>query len=163
MKVVQILEGVSGRAVAEVLQDEVFGPAGVANARLAKVPGDLMDVEMGGAGGYHPGWVYHGLVVGTVSDAARVLWMLVHGRLLRAETFEEMLKGRALPEHHPDAAYGLGLMLRARETKSSPMGHTGEGPGGRIAVYANGGMVAAVWVGMPSEEDAEAMALGMIG
>ena len=48
---------------------------------------DLADVQMGTERvAIIPGWVYHGLIVGTVADAARLLWLLANGRLLQPMT-----------------------------------------------------------------------------
>jgi CubicO group peptidase (beta-lactamase class C family) len=154
LKVRGLIERVSGLPLAEALRRLVFAPAKLATARLALVPADLADVAMGAAhgdvaGGYHPGWVYHGLMVGTTADAARLLHALATGRLLRPATLALMLAGRPLPEHrsalHPDPAYGLGLMLRARDPRDHPLGHGGGGPGSRIAAYAQGGRACALW------------------
>jgi CubicO group peptidase (beta-lactamase class C family) len=82
LRVAQLIERVSGQDLAEALADDVFGPARLASPRLTKEPGDLVDVQMGSVTGYHPGWVYHGLIVGTVADAARLLWSLTNNRLL---------------------------------------------------------------------------------
>ncbi|WP_428391615.1 hypothetical protein [Lichenicoccus sp.] len=94
---------------------------------------------MGAAKSYHPGWVYHGLVVGTVAVAARLLHAVVTGRLLRPESLTAMLDGRPLPEHrsaeHPDATYGL------------------EGPGSRIVAYAQGNRTAAVRAALPADAE----------
>jgi hypothetical protein len=112
---------------------------------------------MGSATGYHPGWVYHGLIVGTTADAARLLWLLTHEALLKPATWSAMKEGRALPEHrsdvHPDPAYGLGLMLTAKAPDAHSMGHGGGGPGSTIAVYAKNGRSAAVWHAVPSTTD----------
>ncbi len=166
LKVAQLIERVTGQELEIALVDNVLDPAGLASARLAKEPEDLADVQMGSARGYHPGWVYHGLIVGTVADSARLLWLLTNGRLLKPSTFTAMIQGHALPAHqstvHPDPAYGLGLMLRAKNPKDYPMGHSGEGPGSRIAVYAKDHKAAAVWKLLPSNVDAEACALEML-
>lgn len=138
-----------GLGLAEALNTCVFQPAGLTTARLARLPPDLAEVNMGDAPGYHPGWVYHGLVTGTALDAARLLAALVHGRLLQADTLAQMCESRALPEHrcalHPDPAYGLGLMLHAHTVEQHPLGHSGAGPGSQIAVYAQAGAVCALW------------------
>jgi CubicO group peptidase (beta-lactamase class C family) len=159
-KVARLIERVSGQTLAAALRRLVFAPAGLATARLATTPADLASVQMGSASNYHPGWVYHGLITGTVADAARLLSALMAGNLLRPETLAEMVKGRPLPEHrsanHPDPAYGLGLMLWASDPLNHPLGHTGEGPGSRIAVYARGRKAAAVWTAPPSDRIAEA-------
>ena len=146
-----------GLGLADALRTCVFQPAGITSARLARLPPDLADVNMGDAPGYHPGWVYHGLVTGTALDAARLLAALVHGRLLQPDSLAQMCDRRALPEHrsalYPDPAYGLGLMLHARDARSHPLGHSGAGPGSRIAVYAQGGAVCALWQAESMQSD----------
>lgn len=150
-----LIVGASGLPLGEALEQLVFAPAGVSGPRLALTREDLAGVAMGGAPDYHPGWVYHGLVVGAVLDAARVLRALVEGRLVR---FETMLERRALPQHrsdlHRDPAYGLGLMLSATDPLARPLGHTGGGPGSSFAAYMQGGRVVAVWADEASGLDA---------
>ncbi|MEG0226384.1 MAG: serine hydrolase domain-containing protein [Comamonas sp.] len=146
-----------GLGLADALRTCVFQPAGLTSARLARLPPDLADVNMGDASSYHPGWVYHGLVTGTTLDAARLLAALVRGHLLQPGTLAQMYECRALPEHrcalHPDPAYGLGLMLHARDAQSHPVGHSGAGPGSRIAVYSQRDMVCALWQAESMQSD----------
>ena len=129
LKVAQLIERASGLSLGQCLAKSVFEPAGVATARLAACRADLSHVRMGRATGYHPGWVYHGLVVGTPADAARLLRALLTGELLASQSLAAMLEGRPLPEHrstlHPDPAYGLGLMLRANNPSEFASGHSG--------------------------------------
>ncbi len=156
-KVAQLIEQASDLALGEALQALVFQPAELATARLARTPEDLIDVAMGDAAGYHPGWVYHGLVTGTVMDAARLLRGLLTNSLLRPETFTLMVQGRALPEHrsavYPDPAYGLGLMHWAQNPLDHPIGHGGAGPGSNIAVYGQGRRVYAIWKASAASHD----------
>lgn len=156
--VAQQIEQATGLGQGAALARQVFEPAGLVSARLARSPDDLVGVNMGAAPGYHPGWVCHGLVTGTVLDAARLLRALVTGQLLKPQTLAQMRRGRALPEHrseiHPDPAYGLGLMLHAQHALDHPMGHSGEGPGSRIAVYAQGLEVCALWQSESVQSDA---------
>lgn len=151
-----------GGSLGEALEQLVFAPAGVTGPRLALTREDLAGVAMGGAPDYHPGWVYHGLVVGTVLDAARLLRTLVDGPLL-----EIMLERHALPQFrdalHPDPAYGLGLMLSAQDPLARPLGHTGGGPGSSFAAYALGGRVVAVWADEASGLDATTEAFAALG
>ena len=163
LKVAQLIEQRTGLTLRDALASLVFGPAGLRTARLASEPADLIDVQMGDITDYHPGWVYHGLVVGTAADAARVLWTLLSGRLLKRDSVSEMLKPRALPTYrsdlHPDPGYGLGLMLSATAPEMHPMGHTGEGPGSRISVHWADGIAAAVWAAGSSGVDPERLTL----
>jgi CubicO group peptidase (beta-lactamase class C family) len=166
LKVGRLIEHASGLTLAAALRRLVFAPAGLKTARLAATPADLASVRMGSASDYHPGWVYHGLVTGTVADAARLLWALTTGGLLRPETLAAMVEGRPLPQfrgaNHPDPAYGLGLMLWANNPLDHPLGHSGEGPGSRIAVYARGRKAAAVWTAPPSDRNAEVEVFGLL-
>ncbi|APH74811.1 hypothetical protein BSQ44_24465 [Aquibium oceanicum] len=148
--VARLIEQVSDRPLEEALTDLVFGPAELTTARLATVPADLAHVSMGDASGYHPGWVYHGLVVGSVIDAAWLLRLLLRGSLVNERTLSRMREPRALPQFrsdlYPDPAYAMGLMLRATNPLDHPIGHTGGGPGSQIAVYGRRGVTCAVWV-----------------
>lgn len=167
LRIAQLIERSSGLKLASALHSLVFEPARLESARLAAKPDDLIEVQMGNASGYHPGWVYHGLVVGSVEDAARLLWALAYGQLLKPESLAAMKERRALPEYrsdvHPDPAYGLGLMLTANEPDAHPLGHGGAGPGSKIAVYAQAHRVAAVWATSSSEVDPDVQVLEMLG
>ena len=147
--IARLIEQASGRPLATALVDLVFAPAELSTGRLAETPADLADVTMGDVTGYHPGWVYHGLVVGVALDAARLLRKLLEGKLLKDVTLSRMLEGRSLPQfrthRYPDPAYGLGLMLRATDPRNHPIGHSGGGPGSEIAVYGRQGTTCAIW------------------
>lgn len=150
LRVRQIIEHATGASLGDALDQLIFAPCGLTTARLATRPEDLANMQMGLCQeGYHPGWVYHGLVTGTAADAARLLKALASGVVLRHATFMAMLERRALPEHRSqtfkDPAYGLGLMLNAQAPLQHPLGHRGTGPGSAIAVYALGQRACAVW------------------
>ena len=166
LRITQLIERTTGLKLAPALRSLVFEPAQLESARLAIGPDDLVDVQMADANDYHPGWVYHGLVVGSVKDAARLLWALAYGGLLKPASFAMMKERRALPEYrsdvHPDPAYGLGLMLTANDPDAHPLGHGGAGPGSKIAVYARAHRVAAVWASSPSEIDPDIRVLEML-
>jgi CubicO group peptidase (beta-lactamase class C family) len=159
-EVAQLIERASNLPLSDALSDLVFTPAELPTARLAVTPADLEDVQMGGVTGYHPAWVYHGLVVGTAVDAARLLRRLLTGDLFEGSALSRMLERRPLPqfrsELHPDPAYGLGLMLRAMNPLAHPIGHSGSGPGSRIAVYAQQGRTCVVWATVASSTIPEA-------
>ncbi len=161
-EVARLIELTSRQPLANALADLVFSRAELLTARLVATPEDLTDVCMGDMVRYHPGWVYHGLIVGTPVDAARLLHSLLKGRLLEPRSFARMIDRRSLPQYrsavHPDPAYGLGLMLRAKEPTNYPIGHSGSGPGSRIAAYGLKNRTCVVWgstnSGIDPEEEA---------
>ena len=130
----------------DALENLVLRPLGL-SARLARRPADLGDVMMGPAAGYHPGWVYHGLVVGSVREAALALDRLPG--LVGAEAWAEMARPTPLPHFNRPpwalAAYGGGLMTPRIADGRAALGHTGGGPGSGIAVYRLGARAAAVF------------------
>lgn len=136
----QLIEHGLDESIDSALDRLVFRPLGLHQTRVANLPSDLSDVEMGDIHSYHPGWVYHGLVVGPLTDAVVALRELLTGSLLPDHLLTEMLKIRSLggpiagrPWISP--GYGLGVMAGGTDNKLSVVGHTGGGPGSSIAVY----------------------------
>jgi hypothetical protein len=104
---------------------------------VALTPADLAGVQLGAARNFHPGWVYHGLLVGPLCEAALLLDRLLGDALLPPGLLSEMKRGQPADAVVPDRPwrtpnYGLGLMM---ESSGGPVGHTGGGPGSSIAVY----------------------------
>lgn len=165
--VADLIEQASEMPLGDALRVLVLHPADAETARLAKTPDDLADVAMGQAGGYDPGWVYHGLLVGPTAEAARVLRALLDGRILDPAWLGRMTAPLPLPQFasalRPDPAYGYGLMMRGTEPFAHPIGHSGAGPGSRIAVYAAGGRVAAVWKAADFQPEPETDVLSALG
>jgi CubicO group peptidase (beta-lactamase class C family) len=157
LKVRKLIEQATGLSLGEALDQLVFTPAGLTTARVATSPEHLAHIQMGYCKGYHPGWVYHGLVTGTVADAAKLLKVLMDGFLLQPASFTKMLDRRALPEHRSqtfkDPAYGLGVMLNADNPLDHPIGHRGAGPGSSIAAYAFDQRACAIWHTSPQNPD----------
>lgn len=136
----QLIETITGSNLDAALQRLVLALLGIETARLAGERADLENVSMGGAEGYHPGWVYHGLLVGTVADAALLLNRLLDGSLLKPELLQEMLSPFVLPGPVPGRpwlipGYGLGTMTGETTSGLKVSGHTGGGPGSTIAIY----------------------------
>ena len=160
LEVAQLIEQASDRPLADALADLVFLPAELATARLAATPAELAEVSMGDAVGYHPGWVYHGLVVGTALDAGRLLRALLAGKLIGPAALARMLDPIRLPqfysEIHPDPAYGMGLMLSAANPLADPIGHRGVGHGSRFTAYARQGTTCVIWAADSAAVDPEA-------
>ncbi|MGE8499141.1 MAG: serine hydrolase domain-containing protein [Pseudomonas sp.] len=138
--IVRLIEERCGATLAEAIRQRVQHPLGLPGFRLARTPADLQDVDMGSAASYHPGWVYHGLLVGKLSDAALWLDRLLDGNLLPAELLAEMQTRRVLGGAIPGRpwtvpGYALGLMQGDVEGGLLLNGHSGSGPGSVIAVY----------------------------
>jgi CubicO group peptidase (beta-lactamase class C family) len=136
----QLMEETVGATLECILRERLFQPLGVKHASIAETPADLVGVEMSTAGDYHPRWVYHGLLVGPLGEAALLLERLLGGSLLPPELIEQMLNGRRVGAHVPQRpwkkpAYGLGLMCGEIPQNAFIAGHTGGGPGSVIAVY----------------------------
>jgi hypothetical protein len=136
-----MIETAADEPLGSALNHLVCEPLGVTNVRLAATASNLDGVEMGDVRGYHPGWVYHGLLVGPLESAALLLQRLLLGGLLSSSTLEKMANGYPLPAYAeppwPHPAYGLGLMVPATANTERVYGHSGAGPGSQIAVYGH--------------------------
>jgi D-alanyl-D-alanine carboxypeptidase len=117
-----------------------FAPLGISGVVVAREPADLDATAWGNTRRYHPGWVYHGLLVGPPGAAALFLHRLLAGHLLPPDLLTAMVDaypvGGAVPGRPWTAAgYGLGLMIGQGEPPGEYLGHTGGGPGSTSAVY----------------------------
>ncbi len=140
LRVRRLIEATAGEDLGSSLARLVLRPLGIESARLAERREHLSDVVMGEVHDYDPRWVYHGLLVGPLNDAALLLDRLMSGGLLPPDLLAAML------ERHPvggpiagrpwqSPAYGLGLMIGGVDGGMTIAGHTGGGPGSVIAVY----------------------------
>jgi CubicO group peptidase (beta-lactamase class C family) len=136
----QIIEQTTGADMDSSLRRLLFEPLGLRSVRLARTAGDLVDTAWGNERQYDPGWVYHGLLIGTPMDAAHFLDHLLHGAVLPAELLAMMadphplggpLEGRPWRTQN----YGLGLMIGEMDAAGLAIGHSGAGPGSVNAVY----------------------------
>jgi len=139
LKVRQLIERTTRMSLDTAFNRAVFEPLGIRDATVARAPADLRAVMMGEAARYHPGWVYHGLLVGPLHTAAQLLDRLLGGALLPAELLQTMQSARPVGSAIPGRpwvmpGYGLGLMVDLAGS-DGPTGHTGAGPGSTIAVY----------------------------
>jgi CubicO group peptidase (beta-lactamase class C family) len=136
----QHLERVAGMALGPLLRKRLFEPLGVVCARIADRRRDLDGVMMIDCRSYDPRWVYHGLAVGPLRDAAGILHRLMTTDFLPWALRAEMSDGWHVEnagEGRPwlKASYGLGTMVGVSENGLSVVGHSGGGPGSTIAVY----------------------------
>jgi D-alanyl-D-alanine carboxypeptidase len=140
----QLIEEATGEDIGQAMARLVFEPLGL-TVGLARTPGDLALTRWGNAAGYHPGWVYHGLLVGPPAGAAVFLDRLLGGhgsRLLSARSLDAMQDGHRIEEAAGTEGrpwrrpcYGLGLMIEAGDGAPRMIGHTGGGPTTTSAVY----------------------------
>jgi CubicO group peptidase (beta-lactamase class C family) len=142
----ELIEQACGEELGAALSRLVLRPLGIEEARLARVRADLDGVTMG-IRSYHPAWVYHGLLVGPLREAALLLDRLMTGALLPADLLAQQMRDahpldvsgqghqrdQARPWRAP--AYGLGLMGGVTSNGTRAFGHTGGGPGSVIAVF----------------------------
>ncbi|RST55389.1 serine hydrolase domain-containing protein [Variovorax sp. MHTC-1] len=140
MYVARLIERVTGLELHEALRQRAFAPLGLPQARIARTPADLDGVHMGTVTHYHPGWVYHGLLVGPLAEAALFLDRLLAGHMLPEALLQEMQTARMLGEPTPgrpwtSPGYGLGLMQGEVDGGLTMCGHTGGGPGSVVAIY----------------------------
>ncbi len=138
-----LVEAAAGQELGPALDALVFAPLGITGAMIACEPADMAATGWGNLAGYHPGWVYHGLLTGPAASAALLLHRLLGGVLLPAPLLSEMLSPHPLGGPVPGrpwrtAGYGLGLMIGIGETGATYVGHTGGGPGSTSAIYRCG-------------------------
>ena len=136
----QHLEALCGENLDALLRRLVFDPLEIAGPRVAFTRSDLDGVALGSVSSYDPQWVYHGLVVGPLQDAALLLHRLLTTDFLPGDLLAEMTRGWPLGgaiEGRPwrTTAYGLGVMTGTGPENSRVIGHSGGGPGSVIAVY----------------------------
>ncbi|WP_434456160.1 beta-lactamase family protein [Stutzerimonas urumqiensis] len=140
MFVARLIERVADLSLEEAVRQQVLFPLGISTVRFATERAELSGEYLGSSLNYDPGWVYHGLLIGSVSQAALLLDRLLAGKLLSANLLQEMQSTRILggpingrPWVTP--GYALGLMRGSIEGGLSLAGHTGCGPGSVTAVY----------------------------
>ncbi len=136
----ELIEHAVGAPLGLSLDKLVLAPLGIANAAIACEPADLDTTAWGNKGRYHPGWVYHGLLIGPAGSAALLLHRLLSGGLLPAFLLDAMCSphpvgGPVAGRPWQSAGYGLGLMSGFGRPPGRYVGHTGGGPGSSAAVY----------------------------
>jgi D-alanyl-D-alanine carboxypeptidase len=143
------IERAFGAGLKEALGDLVLGPLDLRSSRLAETREDMRSTAFEGGHGYHPGWAFHGVVMGPVVEAALALHRLLNGDLLapasRAALLDRHPIGGPLPGRPwATTGYGLGLMMGTmrRPGMARPLeviGHSAGGPGSVGAVYSTPG------------------------
>jgi D-alanyl-D-alanine carboxypeptidase len=157
----QLIEEAVGRDIGSALRYLVFDDLELESVRMAPKPEDLADTTWGNNTTYDPGWVYHGLLVGTPGDAVRFLHSLMSGEVLPRELLTEMTTHHSIGEHAlpgrpwETTGYGLGLMIGRMAGAGLAVGHSGGGPGSVSAVYHFGDRSVPCTVAAFAADDAE--------
>ncbi|MCP1850280.1 MULTISPECIES: serine hydrolase domain-containing protein [unclassified Bradyrhizobium] len=136
----QKIEEKTDRDIGSALNQLLFDELGLTSVRAVTTAEDLASTAWGNKGGYDPGWVYHGLLVGTADEAVRFLHRLVLGDVLPEAILAEMIDPVGLDgplQNRPweTTGYGLGLMIGRFASAGSTLGHSGAGPHSVSAVY----------------------------
>jgi len=125
----------------EALHAWVLAPLGLPSVRLATERADFEGIFWPDLRNYDPRWVYHGCLIGTPIDAARLLDALFRGELLRRSSLQAIFErstrlGNASPDRPwTERSYALGLMCGAMGEAGRVWGHSGGGPHSSNAVY----------------------------
>jgi CubicO group peptidase (beta-lactamase class C family) len=127
------IEQATDRSLGDALDDLVLKPLGIASVRFAADRAHYSP-------DYDPRWVYHGLLVGPLQQAALLLQRLLAGDLLPPPLLTAMcdrylLGGPVAGRPWKTPSYGLGLMIGETTGGALIAGHTGGGPGSAVAVY----------------------------
>lgn len=155
----ELVEDAAGQDLSAALDRLVFGPLGITCVEVAREPADLAATAWGNPTGYHPGWVYHGLLAGPAASAALLLQRLLGGGLLPEALLSAMVPPHPIGGAFPGrpwrtAGYGLGVMIGIGigDAGATYVGHTGGGPGSTAAIYQCGRRTAGAFA--PVEEPA---------
>jgi len=136
----KLIEQVTELSLEEAVSQRALTPLGLSSVRFAKTRADLQGTHLGDTAHYDPAWVYHGLLIGPLSQAALFLDRLLAGHLLPPGLLQQMQTAKTLGGPIPGRpwltpGYGLGLMQGEIEGGFTLCGHTGCGPGSVVAVY----------------------------
>ncbi|MBE9635637.1 beta-lactamase family protein [Salipiger pacificus] len=140
MLVRELIEQVTGACIGTLVRQSLATPLGLHSLALATRRADFARVHWPAARRYHPGWVYHGCLIGTAPDAARLLHAVFRGALLPPRSLRQMLVrhplgGAIAGRPWTDCGYALGLMSGAFGAAGRAIGHSGAGPFCANAVY----------------------------
>lgn len=139
-RVGRLIERLTALTLDEAVDRRTLAPLGLQSVRFAKTREDMRSSPLGATPDYDPAWVYHGLLIGPLSQAALCLERLLASDFLPPTLIGEMRTARMLGgpiagRPWKTAGYGLGVMQGSIEGGIGLCGHTGQGPGSTIAVY----------------------------
>ncbi len=127
----QFLERLHDAPLPDIMRSGICAPLDL-TARLAETRADFEELHWD-AGGYDPGWVYHGCLMGTATDAARLMRGVLLGDLMTPASRASMLKlsmqGPPIPGRvWRTTGYGMGVMIGTADPVGRMRGHAGCGP-----------------------------------
>ncbi len=135
----KLIEETTQMSLEDALYDLIFTPVGIVDVKVASEKSDLNGCKFVKEG-YEPGWLYHGMVIGSLRSACLLLHELSTGNLISQTSFDIMQDTYDLnfdignrPWKKP--SYAHGLMIDHQEGDDYSIGHTGMGPESVIAVY----------------------------
>jgi CubicO group peptidase (beta-lactamase class C family) len=136
----RLIERTTGTDIETALKTLVLGPLGIESPSIAGTRAELRRCAFGHEQDFHPGWVSHGLLIGTPADAALFMHRLFTGTLLPPPLRDAMRQ--RFPVNVPlvdrpwrTAGYGLGLMMDIASPHGLCIGHSGQGPDSVAAAY----------------------------
>ncbi|WP_241462644.1 serine hydrolase domain-containing protein [Tateyamaria sp. ANG-S1] len=140
MFVRELIEERTGQSLADAISTFIPEPLGLSGIEFWDCSVQSSRLHWDAADRCDPNWVYHGCLIGTASEAARLLDALFRGQLLGSEALREMLERRTLGgpiQGRPwsECGYGLGLMSGSMDNVGRAIGHSGGGPFSVNAVY----------------------------
>ncbi|MSP45854.1 MAG: class A beta-lactamase-related serine hydrolase [Xanthobacteraceae bacterium] len=112
----RLIEQTTGADIEHALNSLVLAPLGIEKAFIARQRADLQRSVWGDEDNFHPGWVAHGLLMGSPAEAAAFMHGLFTGTLLPVPLRDAMRLRHPVHVNLPDrpwrtAGYGLGLMM----------------------------------------------------
>lgn len=135
------IEEAAGLPLGKALHQLVLAPLNLPAVRLATKRVDFEKIFWPQLRNYDPRWVYHGCLVGTPVDAAKLLNGVFRGDLLQRSSIDTIFeRSTVLDEAVPGRpwtklGYALGLMSGSMGDVGRAWGHSGSGPHSANAVY----------------------------
>ncbi|MEM6711909.1 MAG: serine hydrolase domain-containing protein [Pseudomonadota bacterium] len=135
-----LIEKTTGQSIGSMMSDHLCEPLGLSTVEFWDTTEQSRSLHWKAAKDYDPRWVFHGCLIGSAADAARMLHALFEGQLLGSDSLTEMLGtlelGGLLPGRPwVQCGYALGLMSGEMASVGRAIGHSGAGPFSVNAVY----------------------------
>ena len=131
-----LMEDTVGYSLQTALNELIFNPLGLKDVEVATEQEHLLNCYHVKEG-YHPRWLYHGMLMGTLESACEFLHSLASGKVISHASLSIMKEAYKIPFDIGDRpwkepGYALGLMT---DESTGSFGHSGMGPDSVFAVY----------------------------